>query len=112
MGNNCITSLCCKSSRDIKYPRRDGESAIQPKKEYMPAIKSITLKCGHCGASNPSAIFFASTEALESSTTYGNTQTCNSCGKTIKCNKENYSYVLADGSGGMVANDFINNKPS
>lgn len=76
----------------------------------MPAIKSISLKCGHCGALNESAIFIDSTEMLDAMTSWGNTQTCNSCRKTINCNKENYAYVLADGSGGMVANDFINNK--
>lgn len=76
----------------------------------MPAIKSITLKCGHCGTYNPSMIFFGNTESLESSFTSGNTQQCISCRKMINCNKENYSYVLADGSGGSVAGDFIDNK--
>lgn len=76
----------------------------------MPKIKSITLKCGHCGTHNKSMIFIGSTEILDALSTSGNTQNCVSCGNRIKCNKENYSYVLADGSGGAVAPDFNDNK--
>lgn len=76
----------------------------------MPKIKDVKVKCGHCGAMQKSSIFIGSTEALERIIMSGNKQQCIKCGKIFNCNRENFSYTLADGSGGNVGSDFIDNK--
>ena len=78
----------------------------------MPAIKNLQVKCGYCGTYQRSAIGVDSTEALERISMRGNRQQCGKCGKMFHCNKENFAYTLADGSGGSVAPDFIDNKAS
>ena len=78
----------------------------------MAKIKSVSLKCGHCGMQQPSAIFIGDTETFETIVTSGNTQQCRNpkCRQMINVNKENMAYTLADGSGGAVYNEFGGNK--
>ena len=78
----------------------------------MPQIKNVKVKCGHCGAMHASPIFIGSTEALDNSIISGNMMKCSECQKIFKCNRENFAYTLADGSGGSVGADFIDNKVS
>lgn len=78
----------------------------------MAKIKSVSVKCGHCGTVQPSGIFVGDTQSFETLVTSGNTQQCRNCGKIINMNKENMSYVLADGSGGAMYDDFTGNKAS
>jgi hypothetical protein len=78
----------------------------------MAKIKSVSLKCGHCGTHQPCAIFCGDTQVFDTLTAAGNIQQCRNpkCRQMIHCNKENMSYVLADGSGGSVGEDFGGNK--
>ncbi len=78
----------------------------------MAKIKESFIKCGHCGTKFRSPIHFGDTESFDSATLSNNTAQCPNpkCRKTIHCNKENMSYVLADGSGGFVGNDRDSNK--
>ena len=70
------------------------------------------MRCGHCGFVQPSPIFVGDTKIFDTLVTAGNVTNCGKCGKMINMNKENMAYVLADGSGGAVYNDFGGNKAS
>lgn len=78
----------------------------------MPAIKSITIKCGHCGTIFPSPIFVGTTEALDGSFLLNNRVRCPNaaCRQLIHCDKNNMSVLYADGSGGEVYWDWGDNK--
>ena len=76
----------------------------------MAAIKEAHIKCGHCGHTFHSPIFFATTEAFESAFTAGNIAQCPQCHKTVHCNQGNMTYALTDDSGGFVGYDSGNNK--
>lgn len=73
-------------------------------------IKAVNILCGHCGLRFPSPIFLGDMFTFETATTSGNRAECPRCREMIHCNKENMSYVLADGSGGSVGSDFPGNK--
>jgi hypothetical protein len=74
----------------------------------MQRIKSVSLKCPHCGHQFPSPIFITDVVAFETAVTSGNKTWCPKCRQKIDCNKENMAYVLADDSGGAVGPDFGN----
>lgn len=76
----------------------------------MAKIKAAFIQCGHCGTKFPSPIFLGDTKTFESATLWGNRAQCPNCQRMIDCNKENMSYVLEDGSGGFVGDDFPDNR--
>jgi len=76
----------------------------------MAKIKASHIKCGVCGTKFRSPISLGDTEAFQSATLVGNTASCPDCGRMIHCNSENMSYVLADDTGGLVGNDYIDNR--
>ncbi|WP_082721992.1 hypothetical protein [Burkholderia sp. RF2-non_BP3] len=71
----------------------------------MAEIKEIWIKCPN-GHRFRSPIFLGDTETFDSGVLFGNTAQCPTCGALVDCNKENMSYILADGSGGLVGDGF------
>lgn len=71
----------------------------------MAEIKEIWIKCPN-GHRIPSPIFIGDTATFDSGVLFGNKAQCPTCGTWVDCNKENMSYILADGSGGVVGDDF------
>jgi hypothetical protein len=69
-------------------------------------IKSVNIKCGHCGTSFRSPIFFGDVGSFETATTAGNKAQCPKCKRMIDCNKENMSYILEGSVGGSMGPDF------
>ena len=76
----------------------------------MAKIKASHIKCGFCGTKFRSPVFLGDTETFTSATMLGNTAQCPDCGRMIHCNSENMSYVLEDGTGGLVGNDYPDNR--
>lgn len=72
----------------------------------MTKIKDIHLRCPKCKTRFRSFIQFGTLSAFETAITQGNTTDCPSCGHVFPCNRDNMSYVLADGSGGGVGPEF------
>lgn len=69
-------------------------------------IKSISIRCHHCGHRFPSMIGTGDVQTFQKMLMAGNTQVCPKCLTIVACNKENMSYVLADDSGGSVGPEF------
>ena len=57
----------------------------------------IQVKCLHCGAWFPSAIWIGDRESLQSGVLIGNKQQCPKCHKMTDCNKENFKARFKDG---------------
>lgn len=63
----------------------------------MAKVKSIEIKCSHCGTWFPSPIGFGDMSSFDSSTLIGNKVQCQNCQKMVSCNKENMRIRSEDG---------------
>lgn len=64
----------------------------------MATIKSLTIKCIHCGAQSRSMIGFGDTQSLKGTEMSGNMQNCSACGKQTPVRKDLMTVTLEDGS--------------
>ena len=71
----------------------------------MSKVNQIEIRCSHCSTWFPSPIFFGDSESFETSTMYGNTVSCPSCGKMTSCNKENMR--VRHEKGGFLGDDTL-----
>jgi phage FluMu protein Com len=57
-------------------------------------IKTVNIKCAHCGHSFESGIGIADVRTFQVAILSGHKQRCPKCSQVNLCNKENMSYIL------------------
>ena len=71
----------------------------------MSGVKSLEIRCEHCGEWFPSPIAFGGGESFDATRLTGNRVTCKHCGKWTGCNKENMRLREEGETGGFVGTD-------
>lgn len=77
----------------------------------MSKVRSVRIRCLHCGKWFDSGIQFGDDRSFSTSTLEGNLQQCPRCHKMTGCNKENMDVVTVDDKGkpdgGFVGKDTV-----